>query len=227
MDNLHNWESKFESCYYSNRLLDKLILRNNSASRVVDITEIRKAIFYAKKYHGNQMRQSGDPYYSHPLEVAYMVSDYLFRTDIIVTSILHDTIEDTELTSQMIALIFGEKVAGQVMDLTRVQSGEHRTSSAEMVESLWLAKKYDMLLIKQFDRLHNMQTIQAKSPEKIKKITEETVGTFLLLAAYLGTQERAEELRQLCAKIIAPHKYHLHSARTFISEGFQLPALEM
>jgi (p)ppGpp synthase/HD superfamily hydrolase len=196
-----SWWTKFDSCKYSNRLLDKLLLLNEDKSKEdkIDISKVQKAIYYAKKYHGDQKRQSGEPYYSHPFEVAYMISDYLFRTDIIVTSILHDTIEDTELTFEMIRKLFGEVIAYQVMDLTRITGGDGRKiSSAEMVGFLFEQKKYDLLLIKQFDRLHNMQSIGAKSPEKIKKITEETIGTFTVLAAFLGIRSIEEELIQSC-----------------------------
>jgi len=197
----NNLELKFESCWYSNRLLDKLLLMNEKTSHKINILEVQKAIYYAKHYHGEQKRQSGEPYYSHPLEVAYMVSDYLFRTDILVTSILHDTLEDTELTFEMIKYIFGEVVASQVEDLTRIKENR-KISSAEMVESLWLQKKYDLLLIKQFDRLHNMQTIGVKSFEKIRKITKETISTFTVLAAYLGIRNIEEELIQSCTTFI-------------------------
>jgi (p)ppGpp synthase/HD superfamily hydrolase len=196
-----SWWTKFDSCKYSNRLLDKLLLLNEDKSKEdkIDISKVQKAIYYAKKYHGDQKRQSGEPYYSHPFEVAYMISDYLFRTDIIVTSILHDTIEDTELTFEMIRKLFGEVIAHQVMDLTRIMGGDGRKiSSAEMVGFLFEQKKYDLLLIKQFDRLHNMQSIGAKSPEKIKKITEETIGTFTVLATFLGIRSIEEEIIQSC-----------------------------
>ncbi len=136
------------------------------------------------------MRQSGEPYYSHPIEVAYMVAQYtaleiprLFRTDMIVTALLHDTLEDTELTKKMIAYIFGNKVASQVEDLTRVKS-HGKISSAEMVEILYKEKKPDVLLVKLLDRLHNMQTKYAKSPEKIRKIVKETLLSFFLFAQY-------------------------------------------
>ena len=145
--------------------------------------------YYAKKYHGSQMRQSGEPYYSHPIEVAYLLAEYTaeydtkyFRTDLLVTAILHDTIEDTELTFEMIKITFGEIIACQVVDLTRIRKNKHKISSAEIANSLWLQKKYDILLIKLFDRLHNLQTIDAKSPEKIKKIVNETFNSFIIFS---------------------------------------------
>ncbi|OZG31464.1 bifunctional (p)ppGpp synthetase/guanosine-3',5'-bis(diphosphate) 3'-pyrophosphohydrolase [Rickettsia endosymbiont of Culicoides newsteadi] len=91
MEDIDNWRVKFESCKYSTKLLNKLILLNEKVNDPVDIDEITKAIYYAKKYHGSQMRQSGDPYYSHPIEVSYMVAQYtaqeiptLFKTEMIV-----------------------------------------------------------------------------------------------------------------------------------------------
>lgn len=197
MEDYHDWKPKFEECIYSRKLLDKLLLLNHTAACKVDITEVTKAIFYAKKYHSGQMRQSGEPYYSHPLTVAYMISHYLPRTDIIVTSILHDTIEDTALNYATIECLFGSLVAMQVDDLTRVKH-DGKISSTEMVESLWIQKKYDLLLVKQFDRLHNMQTIGAKSPEKIQKIIKETISTFTVLAAYLGIREVEDEIISCC-----------------------------
>ncbi len=144
------------------------------------------------------MRQSGEPYYSHPIEVAYMTSDYLFRTDIIVTSILQDTIEDTELSKSMIASIFGEQVASQVMDLTRIKEDGCKISSAEIMKLLYQQKKYDTLIIKLFDRLHNIQTISAKSQEKAKKIIKETLQHFLVICEIVEMPWLCEILYDKC-----------------------------
>lgn len=197
------WWKKLGHCEYASRLLGKLSWLNEAQPERdrIDISEVQKAIYYAKKYHGDQKRQSGEPYYSHPIEVAYMVSDYLFKTDMIVTSVLHDTIEDTELTFEMLRQLFGGVVARQVMDLTRTASGDsyEKISSAETVERLFAQKKYGLLLIKQFDRLHNMQTIGAKHSDAIHRITEETIGHFITLAAFLGMRMVEEELIRTCA----------------------------
>jgi (p)ppGpp synthase/HD superfamily hydrolase len=213
MEKNNSWITKYENCFYSERLITKLISLNEKTKNKINILEIKKAIHYAKKYHGAQKRESGEPYYSHPLEVAYMVSDYLFRTDIIITSILHDTIEDTDLTFEMIQTEFGLLVASQVVDLSRIKVLGKKISSAEMVESLWLQKKYDLLLVKLFDRLHNIQTIGVKSPEKIYKIVEETISAFLVLAVYLNITDAEKEIIQLCSKYINPNlldEDHLH-----------------
>ena len=130
-----------------------------------------------------------------------MVSDYLPKTDIIVTSILHDVIEDTYCTPTMLKSVFGLKIANQVQDLTRIKK-YGKISSAKLVEALWLQKKYELLVIKEFDRLHNMLTISAQPPEKIKKITNETIETFIVLAAYLGIGDIEEKLVKICKSII-------------------------
>ncbi|WP_341750940.1 HD domain-containing protein [Candidatus Tisiphia endosymbiont of Sialis lutaria] len=206
MEDIHNWQSKFESCEYAERLLNKLTQLNQQVKQPIDIDKVKKGIYYAKKYHGSQMRQSGGPYYSHPIEVAYMVAQHTalempqyFRTDMIITSLLHDTIEDTALTKTMIDSIFGSQVANQVEDLTRVKV-DRKISAAKTVELLWLQKKYDVLIIKLFDRIHNVQTIGVKSPEKIKKIIEETLSRFMSLSIYLGTPKVEQILARLCFK---------------------------
>lgn len=226
MEDIHNWQSKFESCEYAERLLNKLTQLNQQVKQPIDIDEVKKGIYYAKKYHNIQMRQSGEPYYSHPIEVAYMVAQHTalempqyFRTDIIVTSLLHDTIEDTALTKTMIDNIFGSQVANQVEDLTRVKV-DRKISAAETVELLWLQKKYDVLIIKLFDRIHNVQTIGVKSPEKIKKIIEETLSRFMSLSIYLGTPKVEQILARLCFKNMQRQNDH-----QTLHDNFRLPSL--
>ncbi|WP_341755045.1 HD domain-containing protein [Candidatus Tisiphia endosymbiont of Ptychoptera albimana] len=205
-EEINYWNnSKYAPCQYATRLLDKLRKMNEEVNRPIDINEVKKVIYYAKKYHGSQMRQSGEPYYSHPLEVAYMISDYLFRTDIIVTSILHDTIEDTELTEKMIAYIFGEQVASQVEDLSR-NKPHGKISSAETLDILLQQEKYDVALIKLFDRTHNIQTLETKSPEKAKKIIIETLSRFMSLSMYFNTPTIEQNFAELCSKVI--HNYY-------------------
>jgi (p)ppGpp synthase/HD superfamily hydrolase len=218
MEKNNSWITKYENCFYSERLITKLISLSEKTKNRINLLEIKKAIYYAKKYHGVQKRESGEPYYSHPLEVAYMISDYLFRTDIIITSILHDTIEDTDLTFEMIQTEFGPLVASQVADLSRIKVAGEKISSAEMVKSLWLQKKYDLLLIKLFDRLHNIQTISVKTPQKIHKIVEETISTFLVLAVYLNIPDAEKQIVHLCAKYINPKLLDEEHSRPFGSD---------
>ncbi|WP_341761114.1 HD domain-containing protein [Candidatus Tisiphia endosymbiont of Thecophora atra] len=206
MEDIDNWQIKFKSCEYSAKLLSKLILLNEKVTNPVNIREIIKAIYYAKKYHGSQMRQSGEPYYSHPIEVAYMFASYtaqavqqLFNTNMIVTSLLHDTVEDTTLTEEMIAQIFDSTIASQVEDLTRVKP-YGKISSKETLDLLIQQEKYDVALIKIFDRIHNLQTLGAKSPEKALKIVNETTGYFLTLCIRLEIPTAEQQLINLCYK---------------------------
>ncbi len=134
-----------------------------------------------------------------------MVSDYLFRTDIIVTSILHDCIEDTLLTKEMIVKEFGHKIANQVEDLTRVKN-DKKISSAEIVKILYQQKKKELLLIKLFDRLHNIQTLGAKSPKKGRKMILETLQSFSTITTYLKVPRVARQLYTHCFNIAANYK---------------------
>jgi (p)ppGpp synthase/HD superfamily hydrolase len=192
------------SCFYSRKLIDKLSLMNAILSKrgekLIDLLEVERGICYAKYYHADQMRESGEPYYSHPLEVAYMVTDYLPRTDVIITAILHDTLEDTAFSREEIIEVFGKKIAAQVYDLTRIKENGVKISSAQMIEELWIQKKYDVLLIKLFDRINNMQTISVKSPSKANKILSETLSYFIILAAEFGLLEVEKFLDDICYK---------------------------
>ena len=183
MNDVSCWESKYQSCTYSESLINKINIQNEKSNHQVDLLQIKKAIYYAKKYHGSQKRLSGEPYYSHPLAVAALVAPYCFKTDILVTSILHDTIEDTYLTKDLIEHIFDANIASKVEDLTRVKLNRE-ISAAEVVELLWLQKKEELLLVKFFDRLHNMKTIEVKSAEKISKAIAETLEIFISLEIY-------------------------------------------
>jgi (p)ppGpp synthase/HD superfamily hydrolase len=187
------------NCYYSNQLLTKINRLNKryENSNQLDLALIKKAIYYAKKYHDNQFRQSGEPYYSHPLQVAHMVCDYIFKTEAIVVSILHDTIEDTCITKEIIEADFGSSIANQVEELTRIKNGRKITST-QTLESLFSKQQYDLLLIKLVDRLHNMQTIAFKTKDKIKKTVTETLEFFIKPALYLELKDLASELQKLC-----------------------------
>lgn len=234
MEDLCYWESKFEPCFYSNRLLNKIELLNKSTDHKVDITEVKKAVYYARKYHGTQTRKSGEPYYSHPIEVAYMVADYAaieapqyYRTDLLVTSVLHDTMEDTMLTEGMIEQIFGKTVAYQVERLTRVKP-YGKISSADIVELLFKKKENALLMIKLFDRLHNMQTIGCMSPEKTKKIAEETLTRFISLGMYLKTNNPMifgleDTLSKLCHESLSLKPQFFPNFQSFFDENYQLP----
>jgi guanosine-3',5'-bis(diphosphate) 3'-pyrophosphohydrolase len=173
-----------EPCNYSIRLIEKL--KSLDTQNVLDFELITKAIYWARKYHGDQKRKSGEPYYSHPLEVAYMVSEYKLNTDVIVASILHDIIEDTEVNAKMIHNAFGHRTSEMVDRLTRDRLNRSKLSVQEIINNAYYKKDNEVLLIKLFDRLHNMQTIGSMSTEKTKKITDETLEKFITLSIFFG-----------------------------------------
>ena len=118
---------------------------------------------------------------------------------------LQTYIEDTELTKEMIAVLFGEFIAGQVEDLTR-DKAHGKISAGEMIELLFKQKKYEVALIKIFDRIHNLQTVGVKSSEKVRKIVEESLVHFTLLLEYLEFPSIAKEIRSLCTNVVEQPK---------------------
>jgi (p)ppGpp synthase/HD superfamily hydrolase len=187
-----------EPCQYSTRLIEKL--KSLDTEEVLDFKLIDKAIYWAKKYHGNQLRKSGEPYYSHPLEVAYLFSKYVgkqelqyYTTDLIITAILHDTIEDTILTKEMIFEGFNESIASKVYDLTRIKI-DFKISAGDTLELIYPQNKTGVLYIKIFDRLHNIKTISFISETKRNKIIDETIEYFVFLCSSLGLYDIKKEL---------------------------------
>ena len=171
------------SCKYSVRLIEKLKLLDTNG--VLDFGLINKAIYFAKKYHDGQLRKSGEPFYSHPLEVAYIISDYNLKTDVIAVSILHDIVEDTEVTVEMILETFGRRIAEMVDRLTRDRPDGTKLSVKEIIRMAYKNGDKEVLLIKIFDRLHNLQNIHFLTADKQIKVAKETLNTVLLAATYL------------------------------------------
>lgn len=171
------------SCKYSVRLIEKLKLLDTK--NVLDFEVINQAIYFAKKYHDGQLRKNGKPFYSHPLEVAYIISDYNLKTDVIAVSILHDIVEDTEVTVEMILETFGRRIAEMVDRLTRDRPDGTKLSVKEIIRMAYKNGDKEVLLIKIFDRLHNLQNIHFLTADKQIKVAKETLNTVLLAATYL------------------------------------------
>ena len=132
-------------CKYSIRLLEKL--KTLDTRNVLDFELINKAIYWAKKYHGDQKRKSGEPFYSHPLEVAYMISEYKLKTEVIVASILHDIVEDTEVTVRMIQGTFGGRIAEMVDMLTRDRPDGSKLSVEQVLNNAYHLTAFLHLLL--------------------------------------------------------------------------------
>jgi (p)ppGpp synthase/HD superfamily hydrolase len=187
-----------EPCQYSVRLVERL--KSLDTETTLDFDLIHKAIYWAKKYHDGQFRKSGQPYYTHPLEVAYMVSEYKLKTDVIVTAILHDIVEDTEVTAGMILDEFGRRIEEMVDRLTRDRPDGSKLSVEEILSNAYEKDDKEVLLIKVIDRLHNMQTISAKTPEKQKKTINDTLENILVFYEYLELPLIANYIVQICTK---------------------------
>ena len=182
-------------CDYSIKLINKL--KSLDTHNRLDFPLINKAVYWAKKYHDGQFRKSGEPYYTHPLEVAYMVSDYNLKTDVIVTSILHDIVEDTEVTAGMILDAFGRRVEEMVDRLTRNRPDGSKLSVEEIIKNAYKHNDKEVLLIKVIDRLHNMQTMGSMGADKTEKICKETIKEMLLVCCYLNNIHLVNKLHDV------------------------------
>ncbi len=164
---------------------------------------LNRAYVYATQKHGDQKRASGDPYYSHPVEVAGILTDLHLDTASIATALLHDTIEDTDATFGEIEKIFGKEIADMVNGVTKMSLLELSSADAAQAENfrkLLLATASDVriLLVKLADRLHNMRTLHFISSEKKRmRIAQETLDIYAPLAGRIGMQNFREELEDL------------------------------
>jgi guanosine-3',5'-bis(diphosphate) 3'-pyrophosphohydrolase len=173
---------------------------------------LNRAYVYAMKAHGSQTRASGDPYFSHPLEVAAILTDLKLDDATIVAALLHDTIEDTEATRAEIDQVFGQEIGALVEGLTKLKRLElvsREAKQAENLRKLLLAISDDVrvLLIKLADRLHNMRTLEFVAPAARQRIAEETLDIYAPLAGRMGMQEMREELEDLSFRTLDPDAY--------------------
>ena len=167
-----------------------------------DEDALNRAYVFAMKKHGAQLRTSGDPYYSHPVEVAGIVTKFKLDSVSIIAGLLHDTVEDTDTTVEEVRELFGDQVAQIVDGLTKLAKIEQKSANnkqAENFRKLLLAMSEDIrvLLIKLADRLHNMRTLHFCAPEKRARIARETLDIYAPLAERIGMQEVKSELEEI------------------------------
>ena len=173
---------------------------------------LNRAYVYAMRAHGNQRRASGDPYFSHPLEVAAILTELKLDDATIATALLHDVIEDTEATKTEIDQLFGPEIAALVDGLTKIKRLDlvsKRAEQAENFRKLLVAISTDIrvLLVKLADRLHNMRTLEHMKPEARQRISEETRDIYAPLAGRMGMQALREELEDLAFRWLHPDAY--------------------
>jgi guanosine-3',5'-bis(diphosphate) 3'-pyrophosphohydrolase len=179
---------------------------------------LNKAYVYAMQKHGTQKRASGDPYISHPLEVAAILTDLRLDDASIAVGLLHDTIEDTDATRTEIDTVFGVEIGKLVDGLTKIRRLDlvtRRAKQAENFRKLLLAVADDVrvLLVKLADRLHNMRTLQYVAPEKRAAVAEETMEIYAPLAGRMGMQDLRDELEDLAFRNLNPDAYATISER--------------
>src|SRR5579875_3583093 len=179
---------------------------------------LNRAYVYAMKAHGEQRRASGDPYFSHPIEVAAILTDLKLDDATIVAALLHDTIEDTQTTRAEIDRLFGPDIGTLVEGLTKLKKLDLVTKEAKQAENLRklllaIAEDVRVLLVKLADRLHNMRTLHFMPPEARRRSAEETLDIYAPLAGRMGMQEMREELEDLAFREINPDAYHVVSSR--------------
>ncbi len=179
---------------------------------------LNRAYVYAMKAHGEQRRASGDPFFSHPLEVAAILTDLKLDDATIIAALLHDTIEDTEATRAEIDQLFGKDIGHLVEGLTKLKKLDLVSREAKQAENLRklllaIAEDVRVLLVKLADRLHNMRTLDHMPPEARRRSAEETIDIYAPLAARIGMYEMREELENLAFRELNPDAYKAISAR--------------
>ena len=188
-----------------NLLIDTITKYNPATNKDL----INRAFVIAEIAHQNQKRRSGDPYISHPLEVAKILTEYRLDDSTIITALLHDTIEDTKLTLKEVRGEFGDEIARLVDGLTKIGKLDLFTKEAEQAENfrkLILAMSNDVrvLIVKLADRLHNMRTINYLPHDKQQIIAKETIEVYAPLSGRLGIHSLKEELEELAFDVINP-----------------------
>ncbi len=201
-----------------------------------DEAMLNRAYVYTVQKHGTQKRASGDPYFSHPVEVAGLMTELKLDQETIITALLHDTVEDTLATTDEIERLFGPEVARLVDGVTKLSKIEAMSESERAAENLrkfLLAMSEDIrvLLVKLADRLHNMRTLHfIKSEEKRRRIARETMDIYAPLAERVGMYEYMREMQLLAFEQLEPEAYATITGRlTQIrsSEGGQVDAIAL
>ncbi len=195
------------------KLYDMLIARIRKYHPSTDVSMIRKAYDLAREAHGNQFRKSGEPYIVHPLWVSIILANLEMDKETIIAAMLHDVVEDTEISEKEISSEFGEEVALLVDGVTKLgqlsYSSDKLEVQAENLRKMFLAMAKDIrvIIIKLADRLHNMRTLQFMRPEKQREKAKETMDIYAPIAQRLGISRIKTELDDLALKYSQPEVF--------------------
>ncbi|MBZ4642913.1 MAG: (p)ppGpp synthetase SpoT/RelA [Deferribacteraceae bacterium] len=178
-----------------------------------DLEKLHKAYVYAAQKHRGQLRQSGEPYLSHPLCVSYILADMNMDIDTVIAGLLHDTLEDTDATYEELEELFGRDVAFLVDGVSKIGKIRFKSSEQKMAENfrkmlISMSKDVRVIVIKLADRLHNMRTIDFLREEKQKRIAQETMEIYAPLAHRLGIAWIKWELEDMAFRILDREKYY-------------------
>jgi GTP diphosphokinase / guanosine-3',5'-bis(diphosphate) 3'-diphosphatase len=195
-------------------LIDEVKKYNPAANEEL----LNRAYVYAMRAHGEQMRASGDPYISHPLEVAAILAGLKLDDATIAAALLHDTIEDTDATRAEIDRLFGPEIGRLVEGLTKLKRLDLVSKEAKQAENLRklllaIADDVRVLLIKLADRLHNMRTLEYQPPASRRRTADETLDIYAPLAGRMGMQEMREELEDLAFRELNPEAHKILTER--------------
>ena len=192
--------------------LNDIVERVQASRPSADIELIHKAYVFTAKVHHGQLRQSGEPYLIHPLNVAFILAEWNLDEETVVTGLLHDTVEDTVATTEELRGLFGDTVAQMVDGVTkisRVVISDVADQKAESLRKMILAMGKDLrvVLVKLADRLHNMRTIGHLPPDKQVSIARETQEIYIPIASRLGMSRVKMELEDRCFELLHPEDY--------------------
>jgi len=191
---------------------DDILEKASSYISEKEVAVLRKAYVFAGQAHKGQVRRSGEPYLSHPLEVAAYLADMKLDRTTLVAALLHDVLEDTETTAAVIRESFGKEVAGLVEGVTkmsRVQEASPEVRRAETIRKILLAMTDDIrvIFIKLADRIHNLKTLRFLEEEKRRQIARETLDIYAPIANRLGMGRIRAELEDLSFRYVAPEEH--------------------
>ena len=193
--------------------IEDVIAKRKENSKKVDSKKIMKAYNYAKSHHGDQKRHSGEPYIIHPLNVAYILADVGLDDDTICAALLHDVVEDTDVTDEDLRRDFGDEIADMVAGVTKLGNVAFTSAEERQVEDyrkmfLAMGKDIRVIIIKLADRLHNMRTLKYLKRDRQIANAKETLEIYAPLANRLGLYSIKWELEDLSFKYLYPEEYH-------------------
>ena len=204
--------------------LNELKLNLSGYLKPADLTRIEEAYHFSDAAHQGQFRKSGEPYISHPIAVAEILSQWQLDPQTLIAALLHDVVEDTQVSKNDISERFGKSVAELVDGVSKLDRIEFQTQQDAQAENfrkmlLAMARDVRVILIKLADRLHNMRTLDAVHAEKRRRIARETIEIYAPIASRLGLDSLYRELQELAFKHLYPLRYNTISKAVRAARG--------